>query len=198
MGSPAKFMMLKSTGLIDGKAMLHTQEITASDSDTIARVHALSWQDSYRGILRDSYLDGPIFEERLALWEKRLLEPASGDMGFLALSETIPVGFIFACAGHDIHRGTFLDNLHVLPEERGKGIGKKLLRALTSSLISKGYEEGIYLWVFEDNYRTRKFYERLGANVIERVVIDAPGGGKVAEWLYAWESLNHLHTALAD
>ena len=58
-------------------------------------------------------------------------------------------------------------------------------------------EEGIYLWVFEANYRTRKFYERLGANLIERSVTDAPGGGKVAEWRYAWESVIHLNMAVA-
>ena len=176
--------------------MLYTRQITASDSTAIARIHALSWRDSYRGILRDSYLDGPIFEERLAVWNKRLQSPSLGDIGFLALFETKPVGFTFACASHDAHRGTFLDNLHVLPEERGKGIGTKLLGALTESLLSKGYEEGIYLWVFEKNHRTRKFYERLGAKAIEHTVIDAPGGGKVAEWLYAWESLSHLNKAV--
>ena len=106
--------------------MLHIREIAASDADAIAQLHALSWRDSYRGILRDSYLDGPIFEERLVLWNNRLLEPTSGDIGLLALSGTNPVGFIVACVAYDARWGTYLDNLHVLPKERGKGIGTKL------------------------------------------------------------------------
>lgn len=169
--------------------MLHIREIVASDLEAIARLHALSWQASYRGMLRDSYLDGPIFEERLASWNQRLLNPRSGDIGLLAISETKPIGFTFACVAHDARWGTFLENLHVMPEERGKGVGTKLLRALTNSLLHQGYEEGMYLWVFEANHRARQFYERLGAKAIERAVINAPGGGMVAEWRYAWESI---------
>ena len=177
--------------------MLHIRKIVASDSDTIARLHTLSWRDSYRGILRNSYLDGPIVEERLALWNKRLLEPSSGDIGLIALSGENPIGFTFACIAHDARWGILLDNLHVMPEERGKGIGTKLLSALTDSLLNQGREEGIYLWVFEANHRTRTFYERLGANVVERTVTNAPGGGEVAEWRYAWESVTHLNAAVA-
>ncbi|MEM9002797.1 MAG: GNAT family N-acetyltransferase [Cyanobacteria bacterium P01_F01_bin.86] len=178
--------------------MLHIRAIAPSDADTIARLHAISWRVSYRGMLLDSYLDGPIDEERLTLWHQRLGEPTSGSLGFLALSDTTPIGFTFAYVAHDAQWGTLLDNLHVMPEARGKGIGTQLLKALTNSLLNQGDEAGIYLWVFEANHRTRKFYERLGAKAIERTIIDAPGGGKVAEWLYAWESVVHLNAAVAD
>jgi len=55
--------------------------------------------------------------------------------------------------------------------------------------------EGLYLWVYELNTRTRAYYERLGAQPIERAVIPAPGGGTVAEWRYAWPDVELLHAA---
>jgi hypothetical protein len=56
----------------------------------------------------------------------------------------------------------------------------------------------LYLWVFEANARTRAFYERLGAIVLERAVVEAPGGGSVAEWRYAWPDVNALCRVLAS
>ena len=136
--------------------MLLIREIVASDVETIARLHATSWQNSYRGILLDSYLDAPIFDERLAVWHQRLdVNPASGDIGFIALSDASPVGFTFACISQEARWGTFLDNLHVTPQARGQGIGKKLVGALTQTLIAQGRGDGIYLWVFEANHRAR-------------------------------------------
>ena len=176
--------------------MLHIRAIKPSDPEALARLHTLSWQNSYRGILRDSYLDGPIVEERLALWKHRLLERTSSNIGFLAILGTKPVGFIFARIVHDDRWGTLLDNLHVTPEARGKGIGTALLKAFTDALLSRDCQDGIYLWVFEANHRTRALYERLGAIVVERAVVDAPGGGQASAWRYAWESASQLNRAL--
>ena len=55
--------------------------------------------------------------------------------------------------------------------------------------------EGLYLWVYELNTRTRAYYERLGAQPIERAVIPAPGGGTVSEWRYVWPDVEVLHAA---
>lgn len=73
------------------------------------------------------------------------------------------VGFAFAFPHADDHWGTNLDNLHVRPTVRGGGIGSPLLHAVTSHVRRHHPGEGLYLWVYELNVRTRAYYERLGA-----------------------------------
>jgi ribosomal protein S18 acetylase RimI-like enzyme len=52
------------------------------------------------------------------------------------------------------------------------------------------------LWVYEQNAAALAFYERLGGERAERAVIDAPGGGEVAEWRYVWPNAKRVLEAL--
>ena len=174
-------------------------EIRASqpaDVEAVAHLHARSWRTAYRGILDDTYLDGPIVPERREFWRERLARPSAEHIGLLAVDDDTAVGFAFALADHDPIWGTLLDNLHVAPEHRGGAIGTKLLYALTEQL-GRGATGGIHLWAFEGNVRTRRYYERLGAAAIKRQEAPAPGGGIVAEWLYAWRTIERLRSAAA-
>jgi predicted N-acetyltransferase YhbS len=165
-----------------------------ADVEAVAALHARSWRTAYRGILDDKYLDGPIVPERREFWRERLARPGADHVSLLAVDDGTAVGFAFALVDHDPVWGTLLDNLHVSPERRGGRIGTKLLYALTERLARRS-TEGIHLWVFEGNVRTRRYYERLGAAVIERQEAPAPGGGMVAEWRYAWRSVDDLRGA---
>jgi GNAT superfamily N-acetyltransferase len=175
--------------------MLTIRTLEPGDASTVARLHTASWRATYRGILRDDYLDGDIDSERLALWTQRLTAPDPRQQGWLAQVGTQPVGFAFVIGAHDPQWGMLLDNLHVLPGQQGLGIGRRLLHELTGWAQQHYPALGIYLWVYELNSRTRAWYERLGAEAIEHKVIPAPGGGTVAEWLYAWRDIEMLRRA---
>ncbi len=74
----------------------------------------------------------------------------------------------------------FLDQLYVLPEHQGRGIGTALLQ-LAMSLRPGGFE----LWVFEVNAPAIGLYERYGMTVVER----GDGSGNVEgepDLRYAW------------
>ena len=75
--------------------MLTIWGISESDAAIIAELRAQSWQASYRGILRDDYLDGPIFGEPITVWRERLSNSDPGYLGLLALSDAPVVGFAF-------------------------------------------------------------------------------------------------------
>ena len=54
-----------------------------------------------------------------------------------------------------------LDDLHVLPEQWGTGIGGALLTTAEEALRDQGTRAAT-LWVYEGNTRARGFYERRG------------------------------------
>lgn len=166
--------------------------ITLHDIESVAALHAASWRSAYRGMLRDEFLDSDLESNRRVLWTKRLTDMAGTHFGFIALDNGGPVGFAFAFGDEDPIFGTQLDNLHVLPELKGKGIGTTLLRSVCKTCAQLTRSPGLYLWVYEQNIAAQAFYTRLGAERGERKVIQAPGGGEVAEYCYAWSNIQTL------
>ena len=65
--------------------------------------------------------------------------------------------------------------IHVALEERGRGVGWRLLDASVEALRAHGVGRAI-LWVLEDNSTARAFYERQGW-VWDGTVLERPLGG---------------------
>jgi hypothetical protein len=45
---------------------------------------------------------------------------------------------------------------------------------------------GLFLWVLENNTAAQAFYEALGGARADHEISDAPGGGEIAAFRYAW------------
>src|SRR5262245_44013763 len=166
--------------------------IQTTDAEILATLHIASWRSAYRGILRDAYLDVDVVDDRHAVWSERLGNLTPFLFGFIAEIETQPVGFVFL-HGHDDPRwGTLIDNVHVLPNLKGRGLGRHLMAAAAEAASARYPDEGVYLWVFELNTQARGFYAHLGGRNVERALVDAPGGGQVARFRVAWSSPGHL------
>jgi GNAT superfamily N-acetyltransferase len=85
-----------------------------------------------------------------------------------------------------------LDNLHVLQSQKGKDIGRKLVRDIASWCDRDYSAKDLYLWVFEQNVPPRRFYERLGGVVVGEANWTAPDGTAVKEIRYAWKNMAEL------
>lgn len=170
--------------------------ITTADAATVAQIHATSWRTAYRGILPDAYLDYDVEADRLAHWQHRLAEPGERDVGVLALQDNAAVGFAFAVRDEHERWGSLLDNLHVLPGLRGRGIGRDLLREVATQLLQAGSAAGLHLWVYEDNRDALGFYTRLDAEPVYREAVVTPGGGCTVGVVCWWPSLSDLCEAL--
>ncbi len=167
------------------------RDATADDARAIAALHAESWRATYRGALRDDYLDGAILEERLGTWTVRLDHPAVNQHVVVAEDGAAIVGFACAYGRDDPRWGTQLDNLHVRRDAHGRGTGTRLVAATVAWCRTAYPEAGLYLWVLEQNHPARRFYERLGATDEEGDVWAAPDGGAVETRRYVW-SLDRL------
>ena len=166
--------------------------VAPADTVSVATIQAASWRSAYRGILHDTYLDNAVVADRLAVWSALLSEGSSQHYGSVAEIDQQLVGFVFMRGAEDATWGTLLDNLHVLPEFKGKGVGRVLVDAAAQETMRRHPAIGVYLWVFEQNLPARSFYSRLGGQEVERLVVAVPGGGHVPEWRVAWNTAEHL------
>ena len=84
-----------------------------------------------------------------------------------------PVGFalfFFTYSTFLARPSLYLEDLFVLPEERGKGAGKALLRALAKIAVARGC--GRMEWAVLDwNTPSIRFYRRLGAKLRKEWVL---------------------------
>lgn len=164
-----------------------------ADEPAIARLHAESWRAAYRGILDDDFLDDTVVANRRELWRARFCEIGRTDQLILVGEEQGEIQ-AFACAflDADPEWGTLLDNLHVLPRLKGKGLGRQLISAVAENIRRHGLHSMLHLWVYEQNAQARGFYERLGGIVSDCVGEAAPDGSHVNVLRYGWRELSLL------
>jgi GNAT superfamily N-acetyltransferase len=166
-------------------------EAAASDAAAIAALHAESWRSAYRGLYPDDVLDGPLLEERRRFWEARMNAP-DADRRYVigAVADGELVGFACTLLDADPAWSPLLDNLHVKPDCKGRGIGARLLAASREWTARAAPGQPLHLWVMAGNVSARRFYDRQGGTVAERSTVDeGPGTGQPV-LRYVWASLS--------
>ena len=168
---------------------------TEDDKPAIAALHALSWQDGYAGILPDTYLAKQVFEDLSDQW--RDTEIQDGDVILLAervdgpQQNTMLVGFIAVWCRPD----PYIDNLHIHPEFQSRQLGQRLMATAVQALNEHGHGTA-YLWVFSDNTRAIRFYERLGGEITETATMTF-FGNDVPSSKVVWTDLSRFEMSSA-
>jgi GNAT superfamily N-acetyltransferase len=168
------------------------REATLQDSEPIALLHARSWQEHYRGILREEFLTSQVQEDRLQVWQSRLENPQPNQYVLVAQDKDKLCGLACVYSKEDPIWGSLLDNLHVLSDYKGQGLGTYLLKAAAAWAYRQDPAIAFYLWVYAKNESARKFYESLGATHEQTQVVENPGGGQAEACRYVWRQVNQL------
>lgn len=168
--------------------MIRLRPAGPDDALLVADLHVRSWRSAYRGILPDGYLDGPLAAEKQGHWRRVFDRPPPGAVVLIAEAGGEPKGFVAAYP--EPPDGALVDNLHVLPEDHGKGIGRLLMTAAAVALGEAGVRRA-RLWVFRDNRRAVDFYRKLGGVVVGEGV-HRLGGVEAPDLEIAWEDLGSL------
>ena len=104
-------------------ATVKIRDVKPSETDVIAELHTISWMSAYRGLLSDEYLDNNLLDERRKHWTEKMTALTKKEFVLVAEQNGVLVGFVAVLdipeAGFDV----LVDNLHVLPELKGLGIG---------------------------------------------------------------------------
>jgi ribosomal protein S18 acetylase RimI-like enzyme len=166
--------------------------MTAADAEAVARMHAASWKVAYRGILTDDYLDNHADDDRQATWHKRLATHDESSFGIVAEERDAPIGFAFVVVNEDAKFGNLLDNLHVIPSFKGRGVGRLLMSAVANELRERHAMQSLHLWVYEDNVAARGFYDRLQGVPAERKSVVTLDNQSKWQWRYFWPDVSVL------
>ena len=162
-----------------------------ADARAVAELHADSWRRHYRGAYSDSFLDGEVVADRLAVWTDRLREPDPRRVTILAEDDGL-IGFANTFLDNDPMWGALLDNLHVADGHKRRGIGSRLMALTAKAVLERAGGKGLYLWVLEQNGDAQAFYAAHGASCAGRHPAEPPGGiasrltGSPAKLRYAW------------
>src|SRR5438309_9761447 len=94
----------------------------ASDAPAVAALHADSWRRHYRGAYSDTFLDGDVAADRLAVWTERLSQLGPQRCTIVAEEADALVGFVHTVLDDVPAWRALIDNLHVPHSPKPRGI----------------------------------------------------------------------------
>lgn len=150
------------------------------DARALGEIHVGSWQQAYRGLIPDDFLDGLDVERRVAWFADRI---GGGDLVLATEDAGGLVGFCSAGPARAEPGWGEIYAIYLLPSAWGTGLGSQLLAEAERRLSAEGFTQAL-LWVLVDNRRARAFYERHGWSSTDRTEDLEIGGVTVAEVRY--------------
>lgn len=171
--------------------MVLIREARISDAGGMGKVNVASWQTSYRGIINERFLQQLTVESKKKKWEMIIQADDSTILVAVDTDDHV-VGYITISTKESV-ASTGTDQvtaLYLLKDWQGKGIGKAmLLEAFKRFLELSIYT--VQVEVLAEN-NSRFFYERLGAELVEKKDIQI--AGDVLElFVYEWEDISRIY-----
>lgn len=139
------------------------------DGATIDRIFDTSFCDTFGHLYSEEDLE--IFRSGFSVeyWEKRLEDPQFAFR--IAEVDGICVGYLklgpLKLPVKTTRPALLLDQLYILKDHHGTGIAHELMDWGLNEARNRGAEE-LYLTVYVDNHRARRFYDRYGFEVVGR------------------------------
>ena len=134
------------------------------DADIYTVCHISCFQSAYKGIVPDEYLDNMSAEkeQRFERYKKTLTDPGDCEY-YCVMHEERMIGWLIINKSHDEDKTGICEiwAIYLMEEFWGKGYGKEMLDFAINELKRVEPKE-IFLWVFEENNRARRFYEKYG------------------------------------
>ena len=111
------------------------------DELILAQIQTEAWKTAFANILPADELEKDTNPQKVI------------DMYTRVLQQKLPEGYLLFVDGNP--------HIHSLQGNWGKGYGSTMMEFLLEKIKSAGYRQ-VILWVFEENVRARRFYEKHG------------------------------------
>jgi len=132
------------------------------DAERIAEIHIFGWRSAYRGIVSDAYLFGKTsVAGRIAGVRKAIDEGL--EETYVFEEDGILKAFMTIGNARNADKSDAFElwGLYVEPLFKGQGVGTQMVAFCEQCARERGFTE-IILWVFKDNAKSRRFYEKMG------------------------------------
>ncbi len=165
---------------------------SVKDASGIARVHVLSWQSAYAGIVDATFLANLSIEQRTQRWQTWLSDV---EEQFVSVAETEGgeiVGFAAGTYNREPLDAAYAGELwaiYILPQGQHQGVGRRLVQGVVQALRAKGMDT-LIIWALAEN-PGRGFYEAIGGEYI-RTKDCTIGEQTLPEVAYGWLNTDSL------
>jgi ribosomal protein S18 acetylase RimI-like enzyme len=142
---------------------------TSADAATLDHIFDASFRDTFAHLYREEDLETFLSSFAISDWEAELRDPAYAFR--LAEADGEPVGYVklgpLKLPVETDRSAILLDQLYILKEHHGVGLAHALMDWALDEARQQGAEE-MYLTVYIDNHRARRFYDRYGFEAVGR------------------------------
>jgi len=141
----------------------HIRYANINDLDALANIHSKSLIASCKGIVPEEILNEYFTFERRKNSLFRELSQGSPETAIM-FSDNQPVGmFTFGDSRYSEKEESLTEiwRIYILPSHWRQGIGTELMNWGINEIRRRGFNKA-ELWVLEENYRARHFYEKYG------------------------------------
>ena len=132
------------------------------DEALLAAIQTESWRQAFAGILKPEVLEPMTDPQRAKEAYHRLLREKTGK-GYLLERNGTPQFITWWGPVRDRQEAETAELfcIHSLPDHRREGLGSRMLEFVLQDMRQAGYQKAM-LWVFAENQKARRFYEKHG------------------------------------
>jgi len=168
----------------EGVKNLEIRYINASDDRMkISKIYEESWKYAYKDIIPKEYLD--CIEK--GKWATVLDLPEWNTVVCIEDEKYIGTSSFSSSRFPEYPSYGEIISIYMCPEYMDKGYGTKLLKYVMEELSGQGYSK-VLLWVLDDNYLAKKFYERNGFVETNNYLDDNIGGRELREVMFIYKN----------
>jgi len=171
--------------------MVTIREKKYEDCAECERVYTLTWQQTYRGIIPDDFLDRMSIVEDERTKNKQAMFHNDPYKKFVLVDDDKIVGVTsFGKSRKEEYPDCGeLQTLYILEEYKGKGYGKQLFLKAVEVLSEMGYKDMI-VGCFKGN-PTCNFYKKMGGEYVKSVMLTL-GKYELEDDLYIFRNIESL------
>ena len=150
-----------------GAGLLTVRRAVPADVEAISEIRVRAWQEAYRGIVPQAFLDGMSPQAEADRRRARGTRPDHTRQDWVAERDGRTVGWLSlgpyraddvpepASGSGEVYA------IYVHPRQQGAGVGRALMRRALDELDRAGLAP-VLLWVLESNAAAQRFYARMG------------------------------------
>ena len=140
--------------------------VEKADLYTFAKIKVETWNNSYKGIVDNIYLEKMDYKKTADKWLKNF----NNENFIVAVSNGQIVGFCrYGNRIDELDRFKDYDSeiyaIYITTDSQRQGIGKEMIK-YASNELKKQNKNKVLIWCLKDNFCARKFYEKINGIIL--------------------------------